>query len=139
MSKLTFLDSGVLIAAARGAEPVARLAMTVLDDPDRTFASSALVRLEVLPKALRNHREGEARFYETFFQSVSAWATIGEPLAAETFMQARDSDLHAMDALHIAAALSVGAEEFVTSERSDKPINKVTAIAVRTIHPLTSR
>jgi hypothetical protein len=41
-----------------------------------------------------------------------------------------------MDALHIAEALSVGAEESVTSERSEKPINKVTAITVRTIHPL---
>jgi hypothetical protein len=56
MSKLTFVDSGVLIAAARGADEVARRAMTVLDDPDRTFASSALVRLEVLPKALRHDR-----------------------------------------------------------------------------------
>jgi len=136
MSKLTFVDSGVLIAAARGADEVARLAMTVLDDPDRTFASSALVRLEVLPKALRRHRESEARFYETFFQSVSAWAAINEPLAEEAFSQARSSDLHAMDALHIAAALSVGAEEFITSERTEKPINKVTAITVRTIHPL---
>jgi predicted nucleic acid-binding protein len=139
MSKLTFVDSGVLIAAARGTEEVARLAMTVLDDPDRSFASSALVRLEVLPKALRNHREAETRFYETYFQSVTAWASIGEPLATKAFSQARDSDLHAMDALHIAAALSVGAEEFVTSERSEKPINKITAIAVRTIHPFTNR
>jgi hypothetical protein len=136
MSKLTFVDSGVLIAAARGAEEVARLAMTVLDDPDRSFASSAFVRLEVLPQPLRHRRESEARFYETSFQSVSAWASIGEPLAEEAFSQARSSDLHAMDALHIAAALSVGAEEFITSERSEKPINKVTAITVRTIHPL---
>ncbi len=45
-------------------------------------------------------------------------------------------DPHAMDALHIAAALSVGAEEFITSETSEKPIHKVTAITVRTIHPL---
>jgi predicted nucleic acid-binding protein len=90
----------------------------------------------VLPKALRHHRESEAQFYETFFQSVSAWAPIGEPLAEEAFLQARNFDLHAMDALHIAAALSVGAEESVTSERSEKPINKVTAITVRTIHPL---
>jgi predicted nucleic acid-binding protein len=89
-----------------------------------------------LPKPLRRHRESEVKFYETFFQSVSAWAPIGEPLAEEAFLQARNLDLHAMDALHIAAALSVGAEEFITSERSEKPINKVSAIAVRTIHPL---
>ncbi len=136
MSKLTFVDSGVLIAAARGTDEVARLAMAILDDPGRTFASSAFVRLEVLPKALRHHRESEARFYETFFQSVNAWASIGEPLAEAAFLQARNFDLHAMDALHIAAALSVGAEEFITSERSEKPINKLTAITVRTIHPV---
>jgi predicted nucleic acid-binding protein len=136
MSKLTFVDSGVLIAAARGADEVAQLAMTVLDDPERIFASSALVRLEVLPKALRHHREREAQFYETFFQSVSAWAPIGEPLAEDAFLQARNFDLHAIDALHIAAALSVGAEEFITTEKAEKPINKLTAITVRTIHPL---
>ncbi|HMD83754.1 MAG TPA: hypothetical protein VKO18_03510 [Terriglobia bacterium] len=57
----------VLIVATRGADEVARLAMTVHDDPDRTFAASSFVRLEVLPKALRHHHESEARFYETFF------------------------------------------------------------------------
>ncbi|HMD83755.1 MAG TPA: hypothetical protein VKO18_03515 [Terriglobia bacterium] len=67
---------------------------------------------------------------------MSAWASIGEPLPAEAFLQARTIDLHAMDAVHLAAALSVGAEEFITSGRSEKPINKVTAMTVRTIHPL---
>ncbi len=138
MSKLTFVDSGVLIAAARGAEDVARRAMAVLDDPERSFASSAFIRLEVLPKALRHRREVEARFYETFFQSVNAWAAVVEPLVIEAFSQARSADLHAMDALHVAAALSVGAEEFVTSERPERPINKVPSIAVRTIHPSTT-
>lgn len=138
MSKLTFVDSGVLIAAARGAEDVARRAMAVLDDPERSFASSAFVRLEVLPKALRHRREVEARFYETFFQSVNAWAAVVEPLVIEAFSQARSADLRAMDALHVAAALSVGAEEFATSERPESPINKVPSIAVRTIHPSTT-
>ena len=138
MSKLTFVDSGVLIAAARGTEEVARRAMAVLDDPERTFASSALVRLEVLPKAFRHRREAEARFYEAFFQSVTAWAAVGEPLVTEAFSQAQTSDLHAMDALHVAAALSLDAEEFITSERAEKAINKVTSIPVRTIHPATT-
>lgn len=138
MPKLTFVDSGVLIAAARGTDEVARRAMAVLDDPERRFASSAFVRLEVLPKALRNRREAEARFYVAYFQAVNAWASLGEPLVIEAFSQAQGADLHAMDALHIAAALSVGAEEFVTSEKAEKPINKVSAILVRTIHPFTT-
>jgi hypothetical protein len=138
MSKLTFVDSGVLIAAARGTEEVARRGMAVLDDPERTFASSALVRLEVLPKALRHCRDAEAQFYEVFFQSVTARAAVGEPLVTETFSQAQTPDLHAMDALHVAAALSLNAEEFITSERGEKPINKVTSIPVRTIRPGTT-
>jgi hypothetical protein len=138
MSKLTFVDSGVLIAAARGTEEVSRRAMAVLDDPERSFASSTLVRLEVLPKALRHRREAEAQFYEAFFQSVTAWAAVGERLVTEAFSQARTSDLHAMDALHVAAALSLGAQEFVTSERGEKPINRVTSIPIRTIHPETT-
>jgi hypothetical protein len=138
MSKLTFVDSGVLIAAARGTEEVARRAMAVLDDPNRTFASSGLIRLEVLPKALHYGRRDEARFYEAFFQSVTAWAIVAETLVSEAFAQAQSSDLHAMDALHVAAALSIGAEEFVTIERPEKPINRVTCISVRTIHPATS-
>jgi len=135
MSKLTFVDSGVLIAAARGSDEVARRAMAVLDDPERSFASSAFVRLEVLPQALRHRKEAEVRFYETFFQFVTAWAEVGEPLVTEALSQARTSDLRAMDALHIAAALSVGAQEFVTSERAEKPINRVASVAVRSVHP----
>jgi hypothetical protein len=138
MTKLTFVDSGVLIAAARGSADVARRALAILDDPNRSIASSGLVRLEVLPKALRHRREAEARFYEAFFQSVTAWATLAEPLVREAFAQAQFSDLHAMDALHVAAAVSVGAEEFVTSERAEKPINRITSLPIRTIHPATA-
>jgi hypothetical protein len=53
MSKklLTFIDAGVLIAAARGTGIKALKAFSVLDDPSREFASSLFVQLEVLPKA----------------------------------------------------------------------------------------
>jgi hypothetical protein len=35
-----------------------------------------------------------------------------------------------MDALHIAAAISVGAEEFITTEKPTKPMYRVTDIKV---------
>ena len=50
--KATFVDSGVLIAAARGEGGLAVRALAVLDDPERQFATSNLVKLEVLPKAI---------------------------------------------------------------------------------------
>jgi hypothetical protein len=50
--KRTFIDTGVLIAAARGQNDFAARAMAILDDPNREFASSIFVKLEVLPKAM---------------------------------------------------------------------------------------
>jgi predicted nucleic acid-binding protein len=41
--------------------------------------------------------------------------------------------LAAMDALHIAAALSIGAEEFLTTEKPTKPMFQVSGIQVISI------
>jgi hypothetical protein len=41
--------------------------MAILDDPDRSFASSEFIRLEVLPKAIFNGKINEAEFYREFF------------------------------------------------------------------------
>jgi hypothetical protein len=48
----TFVDAGVLIAAARGRADVAAHAMKILDGPDREFVASPFLKLEVLPKAV---------------------------------------------------------------------------------------
>jgi hypothetical protein len=133
--KLTFIDSGVLIAAARGSGDLALRAIGVLDDPGRSYASSPFVRLEVQPKAAFHGRSREAAFYEVFFDSVQQWATANEELVREAQSQALQFGLSALDALHVAAALALGAEEIITVERPGRPIHRVTAVAVTTIHP----
>jgi len=50
----------------------------------------------------------------------------------EAFL-ATTNGLAAMDALHLAAARSVAAEEFVTTEKSTKPMHQVTEIRVISI------
>ena len=70
-SKRTFLDSGVLIAAARGVDDTALQALRILDDPDREFVSSIFVKLEVLPKAIYNGFKEEATFYQSFSRRMS--------------------------------------------------------------------
>lgn len=73
--RLTFVDSGVLISAARGQDKTLKArALAILNDPQRDFASSSFVRLEVLPKAIWTRKQDEQTFYETFFQ-------CGQPLA----------------------------------------------------------
>lgn len=131
--KLTFVDAGVLIAAARGTDELAERAMQVLDDPDRAFASSVFVRLEVLPKALYYRRDHEAEFYQAYFDAVSRWADPLDVVATQAFDEAAVAGLSALDALHVAAAAVTGATELVTIEQLTKPIHRVTSVRVRTI------
>jgi predicted nucleic acid-binding protein len=132
--KRTFIDSGVLIAAARGNDEVARKAMAILDDPEREFASSVFVKLEVLPKAVYHRMQAEAEFYHTYFDAVTSWAESLDGLVAEAYTEACNSGVAAMDALHIAAAESVGATELITTEKAERPIHRTHRVKVISIN-----
>jgi predicted nucleic acid-binding protein len=132
---LTFVDTGVLIAAARGTTEISQRAVEILDDDRRTFASSDFVRLEVLPKPLFHKRTDEAAFYEAFFEAVTDWARWDDTLLERALDLASRSGLSALDALHAAAALSLGADEIVTTEKLGRPIHRVPGILIRTLHP----
>ncbi len=131
--KLTFVDAGVLIAADRGEGELATKALTILDDPEREFASSKFVKLEVLPKAVYHKNTAEVKFYEIFFKSVHQWADISEQLIQEAQEEACRIGLAAMDALHVAAAIAVNATELVTTEKPEKPIHRTSTIKVISI------
>jgi len=131
----TFLDAGVLIAAARGTGGMALRALEVLDDPNRTFVSSIFVKLEVLPKAVYNSFKEEAEFYESFFENdVEFWVGFSDEMADFAQEQAARFGLGALDALHTAAAISAGAEEFITTEKPGKPLHRVKDLRVISIH-----
>lgn len=132
--KTVFIDSGVLIAAVRGAPEVTARAIEILENPDISFASSEYVRLEVLPKAIFFGHERERFFYEEFFENARHWAPLEETLVRDALRVGILAGLSALDALHVAAALAVGADELITTERPGKPIHRVREITVRTIH-----
>jgi predicted nucleic acid-binding protein len=132
---ITFVDAGVLIAAARGTTEVSASAIAVLDDPERSFASSDFVRLEVLLKALFNRKSDETEFYLEFFRAVSHWPTSADSVVRRAYEIGVKFGLSALDPLHVAAAVSSGAEEFVTTEKTGKPVHRATGIRVRSIHP----
>ena len=133
--KVTFVDAGVLIAASRGPTDMARRALAILDDPGRSFVSSAFVRLEVLPKASFHRRTDEVSFYEDYFRSVDHWVEPGEILVERALSLARERGLSALDALHGAAAWAANATELVTTERRSRPIHRLTQIKITTIDP----
>jgi predicted nucleic acid-binding protein len=122
---LAFIDSGVLINAARGSSPRSPQALDILATDHRRFASSIFVKLEVLPKPICYKQTLEQAFYEIFFEGVSCWADDLEALTQTGFVLAAKYGLSAMDALNVAAAITVKADEFITTEKPSKPMNRV--------------
>lgn len=131
--KITYIDSGVLLSATDGVGSIAEKALEVLGDSNREFASSQFVKLEVTPKAVYNKQTEEAQFYEEFFSDVTYWARDLEQIVQDAYNIGCRYGLAAIDALHIAAALYVGADEFITTEKPTKPMFRVTNIQVISI------
>ncbi len=131
--KVTFIDSGVLVTAARGVGEDSEKALEILADSSREFASSEFIKMEVIPKAIYNRKTAEAEFYESFFSAVTYWSNDIEKVIQDAYNIGCQYGLAAMDALHVAAALSVGAEEFVTTEKKTKPMFRVSSIKVISI------
>lgn len=129
----TFIDTGVLIAAARGTDETVQTAVNILQDPNREFASSPYLKLELLPKAIYNKRQPEIIFYEAYFGMVEHWATDLDAIMAAAYREVAEFGLGSMDALHIAAAVAVGAEEFITNEKPQKSIHRTPSIRVISI------
>ncbi|MBP0030399.1 type II toxin-antitoxin system VapC family toxin [Roseofilum sp. Guam] len=126
----TFVDAGVLIYAARAENEMAELALQILEDDQREFASSIFLKLEVLPKAIYHQQISEIKFYETFFDAVTYWANDINTIIEQAYRESSQFGLGAMDALHIAAAVSVGATEFITNEKPQKSIHRTQSINV---------
>jgi len=132
MPKRTYLDSGVLLAAFAAQGKVGAEALEVLDDPDRQLVVSDAVKLELLPKPIHERRKEEVEFYHTVFEQAECL-----PWRLDTLQNAQGvAELHgiaAMDAIHVATALDAGVDEFVTAEKSTKPMFRVTKLRMQSI------
>ncbi len=127
---LTYIDSGVLIAASRGDNTISRNAFLAITDPNRLYASSVFVRLELLSTSTNLQCIEQSELYEVFFKTVTYWAEDFSRITQLACRQAERHGLRAMDSLHIAAAITVGATELITTQSSDKPIHKTKKIRV---------
>ena len=132
MSKRTYIDANLLIAAFRGEGELGQRALKILDDPDRAFVASDAVRLEVQPKPRYEKRQTEIDFYDAVLNQAEhlKWST-------DTLYRAHNlAEKHgiaAMDAIHVATALDAGVDEFITAEKSTKPMFRVTEIHMQSI------
>lgn len=119
--QITVVDSSVLISAAIGPDPARRMrAIALIADQRREFAATRFLSLEVLPIPTRYQKRKELNFYERFFSNVATWLDE-EPLIKPALDLACLYGLGVIDALHLAAAMSLNAE-FVSAERPTKPL-----------------
>jgi predicted nucleic acid-binding protein len=125
----TFLDSGVLIAAFKGAPRLRETALGILEDSSRILLTSPYVRLEVLPKAMFHKQTAETHFYESFFARAFFARDIRAILALAE-REAAVAGVGAMDSLHLAAAHLLKADEFLTTERPSKSIHRSSLVNV---------
>lgn len=71
----TFVDSGVLIAAARGDHAESEPALRMLEGADRQLLTSPFFRLEVYPKTEFHTYTLQRAFLNEFFMDLSLeWA-----------------------------------------------------------------
>jgi len=112
-----------------------RHATLLLAEPRRIWVSSVFLKLELLPQALHYEQDDERDFYEIFFAQVAGWAAGLDAIAARALAEACSYGLGALDALHVASALTLGAEELVTIEKATKPLHRVKSVRVVGLQP----
>lgn len=133
VTKTTYIDSGVLINAFRGESALGLRAINILDDSDRSFASSIFVQLETLPKAIYQRLQTEQDFYQAFFSVVNHWSIDLLTIIPNAQTIASHYGIAGMDAIHIAASIAIGVEEFITTEKPTKPMFRVTELRMISI------
>lgn len=130
----TYIDSGVLIAAARGTSRLAERALAVLSDTaGREFVSSDYIKLEILPKPTYFGRQEEVRFYEAYFARVSSWLSFESAHLDAAFDEACRSGLSGVDAIHVVVATLGGCDELITTEKPTSAIHRTALLRIVSI------
>jgi predicted nucleic acid-binding protein len=131
----TYIDANLLIAAWGGQEEMVEKALTVLDDPERCLVVSDALWMEVFPKAVYHRNQQELAFYESVFEGAEYHPWRLEVLGLAKKL-AQSYGLAAMDAIHVATAITADVDEFVSAEKPTKPMFRVTEIQVCSLREL---
>lgn len=110
------------------------MALELMEDSSREFYTSQLVKLELLPKACYHRQAAEIEFYQTHFEAAKSEEPLTLELGEHALRLASKYGIAAVDALHVAAAIRQGAEEFITTEKPDKPIFRVKEVRIKSLY-----
>lgn len=119
------------MAAFHATYPLHRKAIELLRDDTRELLATSLVELELTQPQFDPRRKDEADFYLDYLRNiVTESADVTESLIAMGIDTVRSTQASAMDAMHLACAIHMGADEFVTSEATGKPLFREKRIPV---------
>lgn len=136
MATRTFVDAGVIIDAARGNQPLSAAAFRLTVDTDRTFLTSPFLYLEVVPKALYYRQTRELALYRSYFENPDVvWWRDLDACYDLARTEAERCGLNAQDALHVAAAHLLGADELITTEQPGRSIYRTQLVRVVQLLP----
>lgn len=125
----TYLDTGVLIDAAAGKGARPEVALAVLKDPSRLFLSCPYLDLELLPQVIHNRNSEQQEFLEAYLNTTERIDDMNA-IFQVAFREASRSPVSGIDALHVAAARLLNADEIITTEKPGKAIYKNTLVPV---------
>jgi predicted nucleic acid-binding protein len=114
----TYLDASVLIAAVNGNEQASAEAMALIAEPNREFAVSEYLRLETLPKYVRENDLNKVAFIEEFFRSAVSCILPSMPVLNRALQLSKAYNVNGIDALHLGAAEAAQAQEIFTRDRN---------------------
>ncbi|MBE0436596.1 MAG: PIN domain-containing protein [Methylomicrobium sp.] len=122
-----YLDSCMVIGLIEGdAEQRRTLKRYLLE---KQVYSSELARMESRLLAVRQQKIEILQLYDAFF-SVCEFVDLTRPVFDQATSLRAENNLKTPDALHLAAALSAGCEEFCTN---DKQLFKVALMHIKVI------
>jgi predicted nucleic acid-binding protein len=133
LSRRTYLDTDVLLAAARATNEIHQKALAIIDDPQRVFVSGIASKLEVIPVPQFHRRADEVEFYETFYEACIEMVPVTNELCEAAFEEAKKCGMGGMDAVHVICASEARADELVTGEVSTKAIHRTRKVSVTSL------
>ena len=121
----------MLIAAFKADRSLHDHARRLLSDPNRDFLATSLIELELTQPQFNPIHASEAAFYLHYLRNVvSERLDVSESLISRGLDIVRRTQAGAMDALHLASASVLEADEFITAEAKGKPLYRETNIPV---------
>lgn len=126
----TYLDSCVLITAFNGTEENSAKAFQILDDPNRQFVISDFTKLELLIKPTFHKNKDELEFMQAYIDCAVEKVEPSAELIAKALDLGFKYNLKSIDAVHVSATLTSNADQLVTFEGPNQPMNRVTEVEV---------